>query len=171
LNHEHAASPPCPLATTLRHDLRPGDLGWIVYLHGTIYAREHGFDSTFEAYVAGPLAEFVRSRGDRERLWIAETGKQIVGCIAIVAASDQEAQLRWFLVEPSARGTGLGKLLLQEAIAFCKQRGYRLVFLWTVAALTAAARLYTSAGFEKIEERPGRCWGVEVIEQRYALRF
>src|SRR3974377_1394124 len=82
----------------LRHDLKPGDLGQIVQLHGTIYARECGFDPTFEAYVAGPLAVFVRKHTDRDRLWIAEREGRVVGCIAIVGASANEAQLRWFLV-------------------------------------------------------------------------
>src|ERR687885_147033 len=88
---------------------RQGDLGSVVHLHGTVYAKEYGFDPTFEAYVAGPLAEFVRSRTDRDRLWVAERGGRMVGCIAIVAAGPQTAQLRWFLVDPSARGAGLGK--------------------------------------------------------------
>jgi GNAT superfamily N-acetyltransferase len=163
---------PEPLsAVSVRHDLRPGDLGSIIHLHGTVYAREYGFDPTFEAYVAGPLAEFVHSHSDRSRLWIAERGGRLAGCIAIVAASPQEAQLRWFLVEPSARGLGLGKRLLGEAVGFCRQRGFESIFLWTVSALTAAARLYRHAGFEKVEERPGRHWGVAVIEERYVLRL
>jgi N-acetylglutamate synthase-like GNAT family acetyltransferase len=158
-----------PGAFTLRHDLRPGDLGSIVHLHGTVYARENGFDPTFEAYVAGPLSEFVRSRTDRDRLWIAERGDRIVGCAAVVGTSAKEAQFRWFLVDPSARGAGLGKRLLHEAVAFCHHCGYESVFLWTVSALTAAARLYRSAGFEKAEEHPGKRWGVEVVEEKYVL--
>jgi GNAT superfamily N-acetyltransferase len=154
---------------TLRTDRRPGDLGALVYLHGTIYAREHGFDHTFEAYVAGPLADFVLSASDRERLWIAERSGRIVGCIAMVAASPQVAQLRWFLVDPGARGLGIGKLLLHEAVAFCKQCQYESIFLWTVSALTAAAHLYRSLDFRKVEEKGGRRWGVEVIEEKYAL--
>src|SRR5262249_26852743 len=82
-------------AVTLRTNLMPGDLGWIVYLHGTVYAREYGFDPTFEAYVAGPLAEFVRAASERERIWIAERASRIVGCVAIVAAAPLTAQLRW----------------------------------------------------------------------------
>jgi GNAT superfamily N-acetyltransferase len=158
-------------AFALRHDLKPGDLGTIIHLHGTVYAREYGFDLTFEAYVAGPLAEFVRTRTDRDRLWIAERGERIVGSIAIVGTSLREAQLRWFLVEPSARGLGLGKRLLQEAVAFSKQCGYTSVFLWTVSALTAAARLYRSVGFVKVQEMPGTQWGVVVVEEKYALQL
>jgi ribosomal protein S18 acetylase RimI-like enzyme len=156
---------------TLRHDLRPGDLGAIVQLHGTLYAREYGFDPTFEAYVAGPLAQFVLSRSDRDRLWLAEQAGRVVGCIAIVGAAEREAQLRWYLVDPSVRGRGLGARLLREAVAFCKERGYESAFLWTVAALRAAAHLYRSVGFEKVEERPGQRWGVGVVEERYVLQL
>jgi ribosomal protein S18 acetylase RimI-like enzyme len=156
---------------TLRHHLKPGDLGQIVYLHGTIYAKECGFDPTFEAYVAGPLAVFVRKSTDRDRLWIAERDGRIVGCIAIVGASSHEAQLRWFLIDPTARGMGLGKKLLDEAVAFCRQCGYESIFLWTVSTLTAAARLYRAAGFVKVEDKPGQQWGVAVIEQRYVLHL
>src|SRR5262249_55692030 len=144
-----------PPSVTLRQDLRPGDLGTIVALHGTLYAREYGFDPTFEAYVAGPLAQFVRAHTERDRLWIAEREGCIVGCIAIVGVSEKEAQLRWFLVDPSVRGLGLGKRLLDEAVAFCEQSGYESVFLWTVRALTTAARLYSAAGFARVEEVPG----------------
>ena len=171
-DHGHPASPPKPRAPfALRHDFRPGDLGAIIALHGTTYAREHGFDTTFEAYVAGPLAEFVRAPTDRDRLWIAECGERLVGCVAIVGASLHEAQLRWFLVDPSARQMGLGTKLLHEAVAFSKVCGYESIFLWTVSALTAAARLYRSAGFDKVEEKPGRQWGVTVIEEKYVLRL
>jgi N-acetylglutamate synthase-like GNAT family acetyltransferase len=144
-------------------------LGSLVRLHGIVYAREYGFDETFEAYVAAPLAEFVRSHSDRDRLWIAEREGSIVGCIAIVGVSAEEGQLRWFLVDPSARGRGLGTRLLREAIAFSKCRGFQTLFLWTVSALTAAARLYQSFGFEKVEEKRGRHWGVRVVEEKYRL--
>jgi GNAT superfamily N-acetyltransferase len=154
---------------TVRTTLVPGDLGSLVRLHGLVYAREHGFDVTFEAYVAGPLADFVRRRTDRDRLWIAERAGRIVGSIAVVGTSEQEAQLRWFLVDPSARGLGLGTGLLREAVAFARGSGYGTLFLWTVSALTAAARRYRSFGFEKVEERPSRQWGVDVVEERYVL--
>jgi N-acetylglutamate synthase-like GNAT family acetyltransferase len=161
--------PDLPAALTLRFDLRPGDLGAIIGLHGALYAREYGFDPTFEAYVAGPLAQFVRARTDRDRLWIAERDGHLVGCIAIVGVSATEAQLRWYLVDPSARGLGLGRRLLHEAVAFCETCGYDSVFLWTVSALAAAARLYRAAGFEKVEEKPGKQWGVAVVEEKYVL--
>jgi ribosomal protein S18 acetylase RimI-like enzyme len=165
--------PASPAAGTvaLRTTLRPGDLGTIVHLHGTLYAREYGFDPTFEAYVAGPLAEFVRAGDARARLWIAERGEQIVGCVAIVAAAPHTAQLRWFLVDPGARGTGLGKRLLREAVAFCEACGYTSVILWTERSLTAAAHLYEAAGFRKVEEKPGRVWGKDVVEEKYELQL
>ncbi len=169
-------TPETPLAQpasawTLRSDLRPGDLGELVRLHGTIYAREYGFDPTFEAYVAGPLAAVVNTLTDRDRLWIAEGSEGIVGCVAIVGTSGHSAQLRWFLVVPSARRQGLGRALLQEAVEFCRGRTYESIFLWTVRALTAAAQLYQRFGFEKVEERPGRLWGVDVVEEKYVVRL
>lgn len=151
----------------LRNDLRPGDLGWIVHLHGVIHAQECGFDATMEAYVAVPLSEFLLRRHPRERIWIAEKDGHIVGCIAIVEASQEQAQLRWFLVDPSARGLGLGKRLLMGAIEFCREQDYRTIMLWTVSALKTAAHLYRTHGFTKVEEKPGLAWGVEVVEERY----
>jgi hypothetical protein len=91
------------VSVTIRTTLNPGDLGSIVHLHGVHYSREYGFDPTFEAYVAGPLAEFVKAGSPRERLWIAERNGRIVGCVAIVAATSDVAQLRWYLVDPTAR--------------------------------------------------------------------
>jgi ribosomal protein S18 acetylase RimI-like enzyme len=160
-----------PESVTLRTNLEPGDIGSIVRLHGVIYAEEYGFDSTFEAYVAGPLAECVRAPSPRERIWIAERDSHVVGCIAIVATTLEVAQLRWFLVDPSARGLGLGKKLLGEAVAFARECEYSSVVLWTVSALTAAAHLYRAVGFRKVEEKPGRQWGVDVVEEKYELQF
>lgn len=164
---ERAADPD----TILRTDLRPGDIGEIVRLHGVLYAREYGFDPTFEAYVAEPLARFAISASPRERLWIAERQGAIAGCVAIVAVPPQVAQLRWFLVDPSARGSGLGTRLLDEAIAFSRACGYGSIVLWTVGALAAAAHLYRAKGFAKTEERPGHQWGVDVVEEKYEMRL
>lgn len=154
---------------TVRTDLKPGDIGAIVRLHGVLYSQEYGFDPTFEAYVAGPLSEFVRAASPLERLWVAEQGGRIVGSIAIVQSSPGAAQLRWFLVDPYARGAGLGRRLLKDAIEFSRSSGYRTIVLWTVSALESAAHLYTSSGFKKVEEIPGRRWGVDVTEERYDL--
>ena len=170
IDHGSTGTPPgAPGLVAIRTTLRPGDVGEIVRLHGVLYAREHGFDATFEAYVAGPLAAFVIAGSPRERIWIAEREGRVVGCIAIVAASDEVAQLRWYLVDPSARGLGLGTMLLSEAISFSRAQGYRSIILWTVSALEAAARLYRAAGFRLGEEKPGRHWSVDVVEQEYEL--
>jgi GNAT superfamily N-acetyltransferase len=163
--------PELPPSITLRTTLRPGDVGAIVQLHGSIYAREQSFDPTFEAYVAGPLAEFVLHPLERQQLWIAERDESLVGCIAIVAADEWTAQLRWFLVTPAARGVGLGRRLIHEAIAFSRMSGYDAIILWTVSALTTAARLYEQAGFRKTEEHAARRWGVNVVEEKYELQL
>src|SRR5687768_3776322 len=159
------APPPVTTGDTLswRWGLEPGDLGSIVRMHGTLYAAEQGFDVSFEAYVAGPLADFVLSRTDRDRLWIVERGGRLVACAAVVHASRNEAQLRWFLVDPAVRGRGVGTRLVREAIEFSRDCGYDSVFLWTVGSLEAAARVYETAGFLKEEERPGTRWGVRVV--------
>lgn len=158
-------------APTLRHDLRPGDLGGVAAQHGVLYAVEFGFDHTFEAYVAASLAEFGRdARPDRGRLWVAERNDCIVGSIGIVLHDDAAAQLRWFLVHPDERGHGLGRRMIEESIAFCRAGGCTSVFLWTVGVLVDAARLYTAAGFHKsIEQPPAQQWGTTVTEQRYEL--
>jgi N-acetylglutamate synthase-like GNAT family acetyltransferase len=160
-----------PAAFALRHDLKPGDLGRIVSLHGTVCASEYGFDSTFEASVASLLAEFVHSRGDYDRLWIAERGDHLAGCAAIIGLSLKAARLRWLLVDPPARGLGLGRTLLEEVVSFSQHCGYERLFFWTIRAPEAVVRLYRSVGFEKIEERSGERWGVEVVEEQYALRW
>src|SRR5947208_2580571 len=105
--------PQTPSDIVIRTDVRPGDIGAIVQMHGTIYAREYGFNPRFEAFVAVPLAEFVLKNSPRERLWIAERQEQVVGSVAIVDAGDDVAQLRWYLADPAARGAGLGSELLK----------------------------------------------------------
>ena len=160
-----------PMNVRIRHDLKPGDVGYLTYLHGVLYAEEYGWDHTFEAYVAGPLAEFARSHTGRERIWIVERDGKIVGSLAIVAASSETAQLRWLLLHPDLRGQGLGRILVEEAVRFCRDRGYSSVFLWTVSALAAAAGLYRSAGFQLTTERTNELWGAVLTEQRYELKL
>jgi GNAT superfamily N-acetyltransferase len=166
---------------SIRTDLRPGDIGMVIHLHGIIYAEEQGWDSTFDAYVAGPIAEFVKSRSDRDRIWIVELAdgaaegergaNRIVGSIAIVEASDGEAQLRWLLLAPEVRGLGLGKRLAEGALAFSRSAGYSTAFLWTVRGLEAATSLYESLGFEETEEKTSKIWGSTVTEVRYDLKL
>lgn len=154
----------------IRSNLQPGDIGYVVYLHGTSYAREYGWDYTFEGYVAESLANFALSFDAREDcLWIAEMDGKIVGSIGIVGESNSEAQLRWFLVHPAMRGRGLGQDLLDKALQFCRDRGLKSVFLWTVSDLTVASHLYESTGFHRTEQRTHQIWGKTLTEERYDL--
>jgi len=156
----------------IRHFLKPGDIGYLTYLHGILYAKEYGYDQTFEAYVADGLAEFVQSfSSDKDRIWLAEINDQIVGSIAIVGNSKMEAQLRWFLVHPDCRGLGLGRVLIKRALLFCKEHKYRTIFLWTTSELSVARHLYTSVGFRKTQEKTHKIWGRKVTEERYALHL
>lgn len=156
-------------SVSIRNDLRPGDVGYITYLHGTLYAPEQGWDHTFDAYVALPLSQFAKSHLPRERIWIVEKDAKIVGCVAIVEFSKIDAQLRWLLLDPAVRGQGFGRVLVNEALDFCRDAGYSSVFLWTVANLPVAARLYESVGFEKTEEITHELWGSTVTEVKYEL--
>jgi N-acetylglutamate synthase-like GNAT family acetyltransferase len=154
---------------SIRNDLLPGDVGYITYLHGTLYAPEQGWDYTFDAYVAIPLAEFAKSHSSRERIWIVEKEGKIVGSVAIVEFSDTEAQLRWLLLDPDIRGQGLGRWLVEEALGFCRDSGYSSVFLWTVNTLPIAAQLYQSMGFKQTKELTHTLWGSVVTEVKYVL--
>ena len=154
---------------SIRHDLRPGDVGYITYLHGILYAPEQGWDHTFDAYVAIPLAEFARSRLPGQRIWIVEDGERIVGSLAIVKFSESEAQLRWLLLVPEVRDLGIGRRLVEEALDFCRDAGYSSVFLWTVNTLPIAAKLYQSMGFEPTEELTHEMWGRTVTEVKHEL--
>ena len=156
----------------IRTELRPGDLGEIVRLHGVLYAREYGLDNTFEAYVAGPLSEFVLST-DREgqRIWVVEMAGRVAGCIAVVGSGEGVAQIRWFLFTPETRGRGLGKRLMEEAVDFSRKAGYRRIILWTFSELETAIALYRRWGFEKTEEKAHHIWGKNLIEEKYELEL
>jgi GNAT superfamily N-acetyltransferase len=158
-----------PANVTVRHDLRTGDISRLIALHAILHAEVRGWDATFEAYVAGPLAEFALSHSERERIWIVDEGGKLTGSVAIVEASEEEAQLRWLLLVPHLRGHGLGRMLVEEAVDFCREAGYGSVFLWTVEGLDAALHLYESLGFELTEEETHPIWGAVVTEQRYEL--
>lgn len=156
---------------SIRNDLRPGDVGYITYLHAILYAPEQGWDHTFDSYVAIPLAEFAMRKSPRERIWIVEKDGRIAGSLAIVEFSDREAQLRWLLLHPDLRGRGLGRRLVEEALAFCRGAGYRSIFLWTVDTLPEAGGLYRQAGFREREWVTHELWGRTVTEVRHELQL
>jgi len=146
----------------------PGDLGWVVQSHGRLYADEHGFDERFEATAAEIVAGFVRNRDTRrERCWIAEREGRNVGSVFVVKKSDDVAQLRCLLVDPSARGLGIGRRLVQECVRFARERGYRRMVLWTVDILHAARGIYETEGFALTGEEPFDGFGPSLVSQTW----
>ncbi|NEE01456.1 bifunctional helix-turn-helix transcriptional regulator/GNAT family N-acetyltransferase [Phytoactinopolyspora halotolerans] len=148
--------------------LRPGDLGWVVQRHGALYAEEYGWDQTFEAYVARIIAEYgERTDRGRESGWIAEVDGSPAGCVFCMRRDDQTAQLRLLLVEPAARGAGLGARLVEQCIDFARAAGYAKIVLWTNDVLTAARSLYLKAGFRCVEEAPHHSFGHDLVGQMW----
>ena len=154
---------------TIRHDIKHGDIENIIQLHGQLYDKEYGYDSTFEAYVAKYLREFAPKINDREKIWIIEKHNNIMGSMAIVEHTNDDAQLRWLLLHPDIRRQGLGKRLMDDAIAFCRACDYSTIFLWTEDLLKPATQLYRSKGFRLTEEKTHELWGTNLTEQRYEL--
>jgi len=147
---------------------RPGDMGWVVQSHGALYAREYGFDASFEALVAEIAAKFLTSfDASRERCWIAELDGVPVGSVFLVRHTDDVAKLRLLLVDPAGRGRGLGQLLVAECIAFAQARGYRKITLWTQSILGAARRIYQDAGFASVTSEPHRSFGQSLIGETW----
>jgi len=144
---------PKPTARTILRDRRPGDLGWVVELHANLYAQEYGWDVRFETLVARIVAEMTAAPDPaRERCWIAERDGQRLGSVFLAKDDAETARLRLLLVEPSARGEGLGRKLVEAAVAFARRAGYREIVLWTHRELHAARRIYAGIGFRKTEE-------------------
>jgi DNA-binding MarR family transcriptional regulator/GNAT superfamily N-acetyltransferase len=151
---------------------RPGDLGWIVQRHGVRYAEECGFDVTFEALVAGVVADFGAGHDPaREAAWIAEVDGEPVGSVLCVRHDDETAKLRLLLVEPTARGLGVGARLVEECVRFARRAGYRRMVLWTVEGLDQARRIYQRTGFALVGERPQRLFGRDVVGQDWEYVF
>lgn len=156
----------------IRTEMVPGDFGEIVRLHGVLYAEEYGLDNTFEAYIAAPLSEFVLTKDRRgQRIWVVEAGEKVAGCIAIVRNTEGVAQLRWFILTSETRGKGLGKRLMDEAVKYSWEAGYRRIILWTFSELETAIALYRRWGFQKTEEKTHHIWGRDLTEEKYELEL
>lgn len=156
----------------LIRSFRSGDIGWITQRHGAIYDMEYQFDETFEALVAGILARLVAKYDQRkDHIWIAEIDGERVGSIVIAGAGKKIAKLRLFLVEPWARGRGIGKMLLKECIRFARQAGYRKLVLWTQSILSAARNLYESEGFRLVKEYPHSSFGHDLVAETWELKL
>ncbi len=152
----------------LRTADRPGDLGWVVQAHGELYAAEFGWDTTFEAHVAGLVAGLATLDPARERVWIAELDGRRVGCVACTTGDAEDtARLRILLVHPDARGQRLGTRLVGTCLDFARSAGYKRMQLWTTDALAAARAIYLASGFRVVREVPQRRFGTHVVGQDY----
>jgi DNA-binding MarR family transcriptional regulator/GNAT superfamily N-acetyltransferase len=146
----------------------PGDIGWIIHRHGALYAAEYGWDETFEGLVAEIAGRFLKGHdATRERCWVAEREGEILGSVFVVDAGDGVAKLRLLYVEPQARGGGLGRRLVDEALRFAVRAGYRKMALWTNDILVAARRVYEAAGFRLVASEPHRSFGKALVGETW----
>ncbi len=149
---------------------RPGDIGWVIHRHGVLYAEEQGYDEEFEGLVAEIGARFLLHNDSKhERCWIAEQDGRTVGSVFLVRKSKTVAQLRLLLVEPSARGLGVGRRLVEACVRFARRAGYRKVRLWTQNDLLAARGVYRKAGFRVVDEKKHRSFGRNLVAEIWEL--
>lgn len=159
-----------PKPPYLLRSLQVGDIGWITRRQGMLYAQEYGWDGTYETLVAEILVQFVKSYDPaHERCWIAEREGEVVGSVFVVRKSETVAKLRLLYVEPSARGLGIGKRLVEECIAFARSKGYETLTLWTNDILVSARRIYEAAGFVLVDEEKHNSFGKDLVGQTWDL--
>ncbi|HEX2334565.1 MAG TPA: helix-turn-helix domain-containing GNAT family N-acetyltransferase [Burkholderiales bacterium] len=151
---------------------RPGDMGWVVHAHGRLYFEEYGWDERFESLVAGIAKDFLDNLDpSRERCWIAEIDGEPVGSVFVVKQSRTVAKLRLLIVEPKARGRGLGRRLVEECMAFARAKGYRKLVLWTQSNLAAAREIYAKTGFKRVKQQPHQEFGVKLVGEYWELKL
>jgi len=171
IEHVLGENPSPPVPYILRPP-RPGDMGWIVSRHGALYGAEYGWDERLEALTAEIVAAFVRNQDHRrERCWIAERDGENVGSVLLVRETDEVARLRLLLVEPNARGLGIGTRLVEEALRFAREARYRTITLWTHSVLTAARHVYERAGFRLIETNEHNEFGTTLVGEIWELEL
>jgi DNA-binding MarR family transcriptional regulator/GNAT superfamily N-acetyltransferase len=163
--HEHKAA-------YLLRSPQPGDMGWVIHRHGALYAEEYDWDEEFEALVADIVAKFIQHhRPRKEHCWIAEMEGEIVGSVFLIRQSESVAKLRLLLVEPKARGMGLGTRLVRECVRFARHSGYQKIVLWTNDVLHAARHIYEKTGFRLVRQKPHHSFGHNLIGQTWELKL
>lgn len=159
-----------PVFTLRTH--RPGDMGWVISAHGALYAQDYGWNEEFEALVADIAVEFIRKyKPEMERCWIAEMDGEPVGSVFLVRQSKTAAKLRLLIIDPKARGYGLGKRLVGECVAHARKLGYRKLTLWTQSTLLAARHIYKAQGFRLVTTEPHNSFGVELVGEYWELKL
>lgn len=154
----------------IRTELLPGDIGYVSWMHGTLYSKEYNFGLKFEAYVAAGLYEFYKNYdAEKDRVWVAEHNGRIIGFLLLMHRENDAAQLRFFILEPEYRGIGLGKKLTRLYMDFLEANNYRSCYLWTTNEQTVAAAIYKKMGFVLTDEVESTAFGKELTEQRYEM--